>query len=378
MTSIKRVLLSINVRWWNAEAAYAINLAKGLVKQGISVWIIVNRDSPVHHRAVEQNLNVITDVQLDSLNPIKQLINLYRIKKHIDKNEIQLVNSFKSNGAFNFSLLRWFRKGIVYIKTRGIATPPKQNVVNRFLYGPTCCDGIVAVGSTVGSWIEKLLGTTSNQKVEIIHYGDLPVPVLSPPKNSTLKEQLSIQPNSKLLALLGRTQHIKGHLILLKALLDFEPGLFHLLFLVKDLEEFPEENEKITAFIEENDLQKHVSILGFQNNLGNVLSQVDCGVIPSIDSEVNCRVCVEFFSLGIPVISFPTGTLPDLVKHRQVGYLCEDKSSKELVKAMNWLLNEPDQVAITGKNALKEYKDNYSLEKFTNKTLDFYNKCKRA
>ena len=48
---LKSVLLSINVRWWNAEAAYAVNLARGLILNGIEVMLIVNPGSPVHQKA---------------------------------------------------------------------------------------------------------------------------------------------------------------------------------------------------------------------------------------------------------------------------------------------------------------------------------------
>ncbi|MBU2515066.1 glycosyltransferase family 4 protein [bacterium] len=372
---IKRVLLAINVRWWNAEAAYALNLARGLKNQGIQVWLIVNLNSPVHQKARERGLEVITDVALDSYNPVVQLKNLKRLFFHIDHKGIQLINSFKSNGAFLFSIVRYFRLGIIYIKTRGVASPPRNNIFNRYLYGSKCCDGIVTVGSPVRRWMEGLFGGNRLQNITTVHYGDTPVSQNTESNRESSRTRHNIPEEAFVLTLLGRTQQIKGHLILLEALKLIDDPVFHLLFLIKDKGEYPDELNKIEQFIKSNNLNKQVTMLGFQDDLGGILSTVDCGVIPSTASEVNCRVCVEFFSLGIPVVSFPTGTLPDIVEHKKNGYLCAEKTAMELVRAIKWIYGNRDEFIKMGEKALKDYQEKYTLEAFTSNMLAFYETC---
>ncbi len=373
--SIDRVLFAINVRWWNAEAAYALNLARGLKEQGVQVWLIVNPGSPAHDKALQEGLGVITNIALDSHNPVIQLKNLKRILFHIDHKKIQLINSFKSNGAFLFSIARYLRPGLSYIKTRGIAFPPKNNFMNQYLYGPKCCDGIITVGSPVRSWMEELLGGNQSQKITTVYYGDTPVSQSLESSTESLRAKHNISEEAFVLALLGRTQQVKGHLILLEAIRLLADPKFHIIFLIKDREEFPEELKEIELFISSNNLENQVTTLGFQKDLGSILSLVNCGVIPSTASEVNCRVCVEFFSLGIPVVSFPTGTLPDIVTHKKNGYLCGEKSAFELAKAIKWIHEDEVKYVKLGKNALNDYHRKYSLEIFTSETLAFYETC---
>ncbi|MBU3916080.1 glycosyltransferase family 4 protein, partial [bacterium] len=318
---IQKVLLAINVRWWNAEAAYAMNVARGLVNKGIQVWMIVNNESPVHEKALKYNIGVITDIELDSKSPFVHWKNLKKILRLVDNQNIQVINSYKSNGSFLFSLVRRLRPGILYVKTRGEARLPKNHFLNRYLYGSKACDGIVTVGEQVKDWVRELVPDKDKQRITIIHYGDTAVEPEKVVNRKAIRQGLTISPTDKLFALLGRTQKVKGHLVLLKSMRLLESLPIHLLFLIKDLDEFPEELKEINSFIQLNGLKDKVTILGFQKKLGEIMTCVDCGVIPSLASEVNCRVAVEFFSLGIPVIAFPTGTLPDIIRHKKNGFL---------------------------------------------------------
>ncbi len=372
--TIHNVLLAINVRWWNAEAAYAVNVARGLMEKGINVWMIVNPDSPVHHKAMENRINIITDIFLDSMSPIVHMKNLARLLCLVDQKKIQIINSFKSNGSFLFYLARMLRPGLVYIKTRGEARPPKQHFGNRFLYGEKACDGIITVGNQVKAWVDALL-THTDQKTIVIHYGDSPVPIPAGNSKKKFRDRFNIPKDATVLALLGRTQAVKGHLILLKSLQILNDKTFHLLCLVKDLGEFPDILQQMETFIQQADLENQVTIMGFQDKLEEVMSCIDCGVIPSLQSEVNCRVCVEFLSSGIPVIAFPTGTLPDIVQHKKNGYLCPEKSELALVSAFNWIRNNPNEFKQAGEQAMEDYKRRFTLDTLSTKTLGFYKMC---
>ncbi len=374
--AIQRVLIAINVRWWNAEAAYALNLAKGLTERGIKVWLLANPGSPVHQKAGTLGMEVIEDVLLDSASPIQQWRNFKILKTHITENQIQLINSFKSNGAFLFSLIRRFNSNVTYIKTRGVAVPPKRNFVNRYVYCTKSCDGIITTGSLVHGWMRTLLGEKTNQQLRTIYYGDSPIGEGELSETSNQRRELGIPQESLLFCLLGRTQKVKGHQLLLDALVLLSDLDIHLLFLVKDPDEFPQELTSMKKFIKDHNLQERVTILGHQKNLHSVLSVVDFGVIPSLDSEVNCRVCVEFFSMGIPVISFPTGTLPDIIHHRKNGYLCRDKTVGELVEGIRWMSKLQQGSSNLRDQALSDYRKSYTLQAMTDLTLDFYKLCR--
>jgi len=374
--SVQRVLLSINVRWWNAEAAYALNVALGLIQRGKQVWMIVNLNSPVHQKALEHGIPLVTDIDLDSSSLGDQWNNLKNLTRFIDTHKIEVINSFKSRGALLFTLLRKRRPQLVYIKTRGEARPPKNHFINRYLYGTKGCNGVITAGKKISHWLEEM--KLGEQKIRTIYYGANPVGLDQNRPTDALRREFGIEGDQTVLALLGRTQAVKGHLILLEALNQLRELPIHLLFLVKDPEEFPEENQKIGDYLTRNNLKERVTILGFRRDLDQVLELVDMGVIPSLDSEVNCRVAVEFFSKAIPIITFPTGTLPEIIDHKKNGYVCDHLNSKALSEGIHWMFQNKTSFNQMKTLSKDKYLQCYTLDKLTDETLSFYESCLHA
>jgi glycosyltransferase involved in cell wall biosynthesis len=372
---IQRVLLSINSRWWNAEAAYAINLARGLRQQGVSVWIVVNINSPAHREAVKHNIPVIDSIKLDSFSPLTHWRNYRKLQRIIEEKRIQIINSFKSNGSFLFSAIKQRKPSVVYIKTRGEARPPKRNFLNRYLYGKGACDGIITVGSEVDQWIQEVTQSGKAVPKRIVYYSCPSLSRHSETEARRWRKEMKIPRNNTVLGLIGRTQRVKGHLISLKALKLMESDSLTLLFLVKDLAEFPDELTEIKDYISENNLRDRVVILGFQKELNLPVSSIDIGLIPSLASEVNCRVAVEFFSMGIPVVAFPTGSLPDVIEHKKNGYVCREKSEQCLAKGIKWMIDHPAEYRQLAKQARLDYKNSYTLDQLAENTIEFYRFC---
>jgi len=373
MSKSRGIIITINVRWWNAEAAYAINLARGLILKGHNIHLLVNKDSPVHLKALDYNIPVISDIKLDSFSLIKQLSNLRKILKYIEQYNIQIIHSFKSNGSFLFSIARYLKPQLLHIRTRGEARPPKNHFLNRLSYEKKSCDGVISVGDIVKTGIKKLNAEIDH--FETIYYGDSPVQFK--PDLNRINQPLfkNLSPATITMALVGRTQDIKGHQIALKALAKIKNLKIHLFFFVKDLEEYPKELIVLKEIIEDEQLGGQVTITDFLPDLGDTLSFVDFGIIPSLASEVNCRVAVEFFSLAKPVIVFPTGSLPEVVKHEVSGLVCSHKTSDSLAESIQTMANQCDFRAKLAENAFLEYQTRFSLSVLADKTLNFYKKC---
>ena len=60
---------------------------------------------------------------------------------------------------------------------------------------------------------------------------------------------------------------------------------------------------------------------GYLATLPQLLTKVHAGIIPSLDSEVICRVAVEFLQAGVPVLCAEVGALPEVAA--QVQFFCQ-------------------------------------------------------
>lgn len=360
-------LLAINTRWWNAEAHYAFNLALALTQAGHKVTVLANPDSPVAQKAAQAGLGTWTELELDNNRPWVQWRNYRKLSARLDQGRWPVIVSFKSAGSWIFSWARKHRPGLVLVRVRGEARRPKTNGLNRWAYGPQGCDGVLCAGSQIVDWIRELVGP--GQKVGLLYYGAPPLASRPTGGRDQSSAPLELPQGKTVYCLLGRTQAIKGHQICLEAFALLAEPEAHLLFLVKDLEEYPLELQNIKEKITRLGLESQVTILGHRPDLHEILSSVQVGVIPSLGSEVNCRVLVEFFSLQIPVVAFGVGTLPQLVDSGRNGWLCPRIDALALAEGLK---RARENHRAWGVQAGEDYRAKYRLEVFGERFLDFF------
>ena len=83
-------------------------------------------------------------------------------------------------------------------------------------------------------------------------------------------------------------------------------------------------------------------------------------VIPS-RREAMSMVALETSILGTPFIATESCGLEDFSINK-AGYICEP-NSKSISKRLNFLLNNPEKICITGKNAKSYVRKNYTWDK---------------
>jgi glycosyltransferase involved in cell wall biosynthesis len=109
--------------------------------------------------------------------------------------------------------------------------------------------------------------------------------------------------------------------------------------------------------------------LGYRNDVRHIMACADIGVIPSLSSEMNCRVAVEFFSVGTPVVAFPTGALPEVVKEGVSGLITVERTSESLMGALALLLHDEDLRSGLAAGAFDAARKRFSRKGFLEQTL---------
>jgi glycosyltransferase involved in cell wall biosynthesis len=88
------------------------------------------------------------------------------------------------------------------------------------------------------------------------------------------------------------------------------------------------------------------------------MRQSSFGLIPSLGSEVICRVAVEFLQQGTPLVSSNVGALAEVLP-RSCALIYESKGSQELASALEKalvLFNQTDALKMMRRNALEHGK----------------------
>ncbi len=81
-----------------------------------------------------------------------------------------------------------------------------------------------------------------------------------------------------------------------------------------------------------------VDFIGWQEDLRAVYADLDLLVVPSSCLESTTRVILEAYSAGVPVVAFPSGGIPEIVKDNETGFLTVEPTAGALVSRIHALL----------------------------------------
>ena len=373
-----RILITSNVRWWNAEAAYAATLARELLNAGHKVWVLTLPNSLNETKLRSWNLPIITDIPLSSSNPWQLWQAYRRLQSLIEEQQIQVVNAHRSEGFPLLVLLRQRLKSFALIRTRGTTRPLRDHWLNRKLH-EDWIESVIVPAQVIASQLRQVLNLPS-ERLQVIYYpvnpGSIDSQGESEAQQSRLEclDRLGIPRQCRVIGIVGRIRPVKGQRILLKSFATLRkrfPDIV-LLMLYRDTNETEAEWQGLLQDLVESNLQQSVYLYGYREDVLEIMRHTDIGVVSSVDSEVICRVAVEFFSVGTPVVAFPTGALPEIIQDGVTGRIAKDKSAEALAEILEWMLESPERIAEFGKNARQQSLERFDPNKLLEQTLSVY------
>ncbi len=373
-----RILITSNVRWWNAEAAYAAALARELLNAGHKVWVLTLPNSLNETKLRNWNLPIITDIPLSSSNPWQLWWAYRRLQSLIEEQQIQIVNAHRSEGFPLLVLLRQRLKSFALIRTRGTTRPLRDHWLNRKLH-EDWIESVIVPAQVIASQLRQVLNLPS-ERLQVIYYPVNPSSIDSQGESEAQQsrleclDRLGIPRHCRVIGIVGRIRPVKGQRILLKSFATLRkrfPDIV-LLMLYRDTNETEAEWQGLLQDLVESNLQQSVYLYGYREDVLEIMRHTDIGVVSSVDSEVICRVAVEFFSVGTPVVAFPTGALPEIIQDGVTGRIAKDKSAAALAEILEWMLESPERIAGFGKNARQQSLERFDPNKLLEQTLSVY------
>ena len=135
-------------------------------------------------------------------------------------------------------------------------------------------------------------------------------------------------------------------------------------------EEYAEQLRKTAASLGIDD---SVRFLGARNDVPELLQAMDVLVVNSQEEPFSLTV-LEGLASGVAVLATAVGGIPEMIKHRQNGWLVAPGQNEELAEAIITLLHEPDLRARFGQNARQTAEPNFSTNRFTRDIDSFYSR----
>ena len=123
-----------------------------------------------------------------------------------------------------------------------------------------------------------------------------------------------------------------------------------------------------------NKLSIKTNFLGRLNDnysLALYYNAADIFVAPSLEDNLPNTI-IESLSCSTPVVGFKTGGIPNMIDHKQNGYLAEHKSVDDLAQGIYWMLEDKNRLIDLGQKARRKVLDNYTYDNVGNKYFDLY------
>lgn len=166
------------------------------------------------------------------------------------------------------------------------------------------------------------------------------------------------------IALVGRISPWKGQHLFVLAAERVLPRFPNAQFLIAGSALFEEEEyeAQIRAMIEARGLQDHVQMLGFQDDIPELMASLDLLVHASTSAEPFGQVVVQGMAAGRAVVASRGGGVMEIVEEGVTGILTPMGDADAQAQAILQLLEFPDRAAEMGRQGRKRVVDQFTIQ----------------
>jgi glycosyltransferase involved in cell wall biosynthesis len=194
-----------------------------------------------------------------------------------------------------------------------------------------------------------------------------------------LRSELDLPGDAQCIALSGNIQEWKGQRVLVEALalIAEDQPRAHVVIVGGVHRAGEEYARELRARIESLGLGERVHLIGFRDDVPDVMNAMDVVVHASVRPEPFGRVILEGMLLGKPVIAADAGGVPELIADGCTGYLAPPGDVRELAACLRKVLGAPDGGRAMGARARTWAQEKFSLQRHVAEMTEIYERVSR-
>ncbi len=316
---------------------------------------------------------------------IKNLYNLgamyarLRLARYLRERAIEIVHSygFYSN-LFAIPAARLAGAPVVIASIRdcGEALTPAQRRAQKMFCRMADC--VLANAEGVRRWLVS--EGYPARKIQVIRNGIVPPAPVAMEAGNSLRQELGLAPEARLIAVCARLTPMKGIEHFLDAASVVGRSRPDLRFLIIGGPShigdgsYKLELERYAASL---GLEKRAIFTGFRTDIARILPEIDISVLPSL-SEGLSNSLLEAMAAGVPVIATRVGGTAEAVEDGHTGVLVPPANLDALIRAMTFLLDNPQSARRLGEEGRRSVLSRFSVEKMVDETESLYFKLLSA
>ena len=354
-----------------------------LVKNGFNSFVLSSGGKMVYQ--IEQGGGRHITMDVATKNPFKMFMNIFKIRKIIKENNIDLVHVRSRAPAWS-----------AYFACKKIKCPLVSTVhgnysVGNFLFSwlkrfynssMVRADKIICVSNYIKEYAYKNYRIFRKKleagNVEVIHRG-VDVDLFNPSNVSqeriiALIDKMQVANDLPIILLPGRLTEWKGQLYFMDVL-SMVKNKNYLCLIVGDAKDHEDYLNKLKDKIKEKHLEGLVKIEDNISDMSAGYMLADIVVSTSIRGEAFGRVVPEAQAMKKMVIATSIGGSLETIIDDKTGWLVDPNNKKKFAEIIDKVLNmSREEKAKIGEVARQHIVDNYTTEKMCSKTINLYNK----
>jgi glycosyltransferase involved in cell wall biosynthesis len=360
----------ISVRWWNANAYYAISLCQILQQKNIKVLVGGQPGSPPVQMAIQKHLN-ICHINLESFNPWHWLKNIKKLENAILENRINLINAHRPEDHFYSGILKRRLAGIPLIRSVSDVRPPKRNYLNKILHLKHTDHFIFSCQASRDRYLQ--VWPLPLEKTSVIYSG-IDTRYFSEQSNHTKhSSKFNIPSDTIIFGMVGRFSPVKDHITFLKAAAILASKIPHTFFIISG-EEVEIKTAQLQQLGKRLGIANKILFLEKVTDVREVIRLITVGVICSYGSEAVSRITAEFMAMSRPVIVTRINVLPEMITDGKEGFIVPAQSPEQLSQKMQVLVQNPRLLGQMKEDARKTAEQRFSYQRFYQDTIAAYEK----
>lgn len=300
---------------------------------------------------------------------------LLRLWQSVKKHRINLIHSHLPDVNL-YSCLAGFMAGIPVVTTyHGRITRSRKAISagdwKYFLIG-RLSTRIVAVSD----WLKNDLIQIARfppRKLKTIYNGVDWKQFDSPFDLVIKRKELKIDPDIKVVGMVANLRPTKGYQYFIRAADIIARSVPKVKFLIIG-EGKDELMEGIVKEIEALDLTDKVILLGFREDVPELLKILDVFVLSSISEGLSIAT-IEAMATGVPVVVTKSGGPQEVVGEGATGFLVPPEDEKGLAEKVLLLLKNKELATSMGKEAQAQVRAKFSLERMIENYQKVYQEC---
>jgi glycosyltransferase involved in cell wall biosynthesis len=355
---------------WGGQEIRVLTESAGMIRRGHKVLLACQPNSIIARRASDYGIKTI----IIRMNGAFDIVGITRLRALMLKEKVNIVNTHSSKDSWCAGLAAKLAGSVKIVRSRHLSIPIKRSFESRLLYN-TIPDAIVTTGKAIREHIIEQIGVSPEKVVSIPTGIDLGLFDPSRADRMRFRKELGLTDDTPLVGTVAMLRRMKGLEYFVEAAKIVLATLPKAHFvIVGDVAFKSSIKERLTAQIRSLGILDKVTMVGYREDIPDVMAALDVFVLASVEHEGVPQVISQALAMEKPVVATDTGSIREQIIHGETGYLVDKANPQQLAAAVLMAFEDANKSQEMGRNGRRLVEKYFSLDSMLDATEALYSR----